>query len=148
MRKILSYDTSQKQEIISITRDLQKIIDENHIENGLLIAYSLHTTAGLFIQEIAEEDLNQDILDYYKDLVKDEKNYRHSCAKHPNENYILGAQNAPSHIRHTLINQNVIIDVKRGKLNLGQWQDVGLVELDGPRKNRKILIKILEDKDE
>ena len=53
--------------------------------------------------------------------------------------------NAPSHVRQLLTNQSVMLDVQGGHLTLGRWQDVALLELDGPRPDRQIVVKIMRD---
>ena len=68
MRKELAYDTKKHAEIICITKDIQKVVDESKIKNGTLIAYTFHTTIGLMIQEAAETNLCQDIIDQLKKI--------------------------------------------------------------------------------
>lgn len=147
MKRILSYDTNRPNEVIPITNDIRAIIDESKIKSGTLFAYSLHTTMSLLIQEAVEPNLCQDIIDQLEKIVDDDgSKYHHTCAKHPSGTCKRDDANGPSHVRQTLTNQNLIIDIENGKLNLGQWQDIALLELDGPRKDRKILIKIISDK--
>lgn len=146
MRKILIYNTKSKNEVIPITKDIEKVVGESKIESGTLIAYSLHTTLGLIIQETIEPHLCQDIIDQLVKIVDDNgTKYNHRCADNPKAICKTDAVNGPSHVRQMLINQNLVIDIEKGKLNLGTFQDIGIAELDGPRKNRKILVKIIED---
>jgi len=146
MRKTLSYDTTKKAEVIPISEDLKKIVAESKVKNGTLIAYSLHTTLGLMIQEAVEQYLCEDIIDQLTKIVDDDgEKYKHTCARHPSGTCKNDDVNGPSHIRQLLCNQNVLIDIKDGEMNLGRWQDVAILEFDGPRKERKILVKIVED---
>ena len=71
--------------------------------------------------------------------------YKHTYAKHPSGTCTTDAANGPSHVRQVLTNQNVMLDIKNGKITTGQWQDIALLELDGPRKDRKIVVKIIKD---
>lgn len=146
MRKILGYDTTKKSEIVTVTDDFEELVRESKIKNGTLFAYSLHTTLALIIQEAAEPNLCQDIINQLTKIVDDEgSEYQHTCAKHPSGTCKLDKANGPSHVRHVLTNQNLVLDIHEGKLNLGRWQDVALLELDGPRKNRQVLVKIIKD---
>ncbi len=145
-KKILSYDTNNKSEVIPITEDIKKVIEESGFKNGTLFGYSLHTTLSLFIQEAIEPNLCKDIINQLTKIVdNDGSKYEHSCAKHPSNICRVDNSNGPSHVRQTLTNQNIILDISGGKLNIGQWQDIALLELDGPRKNRKVFIKIVEN---
>ena len=146
MKKVLSYNTKKHAEVICITGDIEKVVKESNILNGTLFAYTLHTTLGLTIQEAAEKNLCGDIIDQLKKIVDDDgSKYAHRCALHPSRICETDDVNGPSHVRQVLINQTIILDIENGKLNKGQFQDIGLVELDGPRDNRKVLIKILKD---
>jgi len=146
MKKVLSYNTSKKAEIIPITGDINKIVENSAIKNGTLFAYTLHTTLGLMIQESCEPNLCDDIIDQLTKMVDDDgTKYRHRCSDNPNKICKTDDVNGPSHVRQVLTNQNLVIDIENGKLNLGTYQDVGLIEFDGPRKGRKVLVKIIQD---
>jgi secondary thiamine-phosphate synthase enzyme len=146
MKKVLSYNTKKHAEIILITKDIEKVIKDSKVKKGTLMAYSLHTTLGLTLQESAEVNLCQDIIDQLTKIVDDDgTKYKHRCALHPSRLCKTDDINGPSHVRQMMTNQTIILDIENGKLTKGQFQDIGLVELDGPRDNRKILIKILKD---
>jgi len=144
--KTLSYDTTKKNEVVPVTRDFEKAILESKIQNGTLLAYSMHTTLSLVSQEAIEPNLCEDIIDQLTKIVDDNGNkYKHTCANHPSGTCQLDKVNGPSHIRQLLTNQNVVLDIKDSKMITGQWQDIAILELDGPRKNRQVLVKIVED---
>ena len=146
MKKILSYNTKKHAEIVCITDDIQKVVSESKVKNGTLLAYSLHTTLGLTIQESAESHLCQDIIDQLTKIVDDDgTKYGHRCALHPNRLCKTDDINGPSHVRQMMVDQTIILDIEDGKLVKGTFQDIGLVELDGPRENRKVLVKIIKD---
>lgn len=146
MKTIIYYNTKEKNEVIVITNDLEHLLKQARIKNGTLLAYSLHTTLSLIIQETGESNLCQDFIEQLTKMVDDDgRKYKHTCAKHPSGTCEEDKANGPSHVRQLITNQNLIIDIKGGKLNLGQWQDIALLELDGPRKERKIMVKIIKD---
>lgn len=144
--KLLFYDTSKKNEVIPVTKDFEQVILESKIKNGTLLAYSLHTTMSLINQEAVETHLCKDFINQLTKMVdNDGHQYEHVCAKHPSGTCRLDDFNGPSHVRQLLTNQNVFLDIKDGKMVTGQWQDIAILELDGPRKNRQVLVKIIED---
>lgn len=145
-RKTLSYNTTKKEEIIPITEDIKEVLAESKVKNGTLFITSMHTTLSTMIQEAVEPNLCQDIIDQLSKFVDDDGHkYKHVCAKHPSGTCRLDDFNGPSHVRQLLTNQNLIIDIENSKMNLGRWQDIALLELDGPRKDRQIKIKIIKD---
>jgi secondary thiamine-phosphate synthase enzyme len=146
LRRILCYDTLQKQELRPITEDLTALIRKSGLETGTLLAYSLHTTMGLVIQEVSEPNLCEDLVDYLVQSVEDDgRKYRHTCALHPSGVCQEDRYNGPSHVRQMLVNQSIVLDFCEGRLSLGRWQDVALMELDGPRQRRQVLVKLWPD---
>ncbi len=146
MRQTLAYNTNKKNEVIPITTDIVKAVKKSKVKNGTLFIYSMHTTLGTIMQEAVETNLCQDIIDQLTKIVEDDgTKYKHTCAMHPSGTCKQDDVNGPSHVRQLLTNQSLVIDVNNGKLNLGRWQDIALLELDGPRQNRQIVVKIIED---
>jgi secondary thiamine-phosphate synthase enzyme len=145
-KRILSYDTTRKAEIRTITRDLNAAVAESGVDNGTLLVYSLHTTLGVIVQETAEPNLCEDFLEFLTALVNDDGTlYKHSCALHPSGACDDDRFNAPSHVRQLLTNQSLVLDIQGGQITLGQWQDVALMELDGPRQGRQLFVKVWLD---
>ena len=145
-RRLLSFDTVSKSEIRTITAELNQCIAESGLENGTLLVYSLHTTLGLIVQETSEPYLCEDFTDFLTTLVEsDGMQYKHRCALHPSGACAEDRFNAPSHVRQLLTNQSVVLDVQGGALSLGRWQDVAMLELDGPRQGRQLFVKIWPD---
>ncbi len=145
-KRRLSYDTADKSEIRTITADLNQCIADSGLQSGTLLVYSLHTTMGLVVQETSEPFLCEDFTDFLTDLVEnDGMQYKHRCALHPSGACTEDRFNAPSHVRQLLTNQSIVLDVEEGALSLGRWQDVAYVELDGPRQERQIFVKIWPD---
>ena len=139
-----SLDTSENLEVINLSSKISAVITSSGIVNGLAIISSRHTTTALFVNEF-EQRLIEDIKTFFTNLVPANKKYLHNdinlrdCP--PDE-----PENAHSHIMAMLLNNTEVIPVVGGKVSLGQWQSVMLVELDGPRK-RSIQVQIIgEDK--
>ncbi len=146
LTSLLTYDTAAKAEIRTITADLNALIATSGVDNGTLLVYSLHTTLGLIVQETSEPNLCEDFVDFLTALVPDDgKAYKHQCALHPSGACVEDRFNGPSHVRHLITNQSLVLDIQGGHLTLGRWQDVALLELDGPRQARQLLVKITAD---
>jgi len=146
IRTVLTYDTTAKSQIRTITPELNELIAQSDVDNGTLLVYSLHTTLGLMVQETSEPNLCQDFIDFLTTRVDDDGNtYNHRCALHPSGACVEDRFNAPSHVRQFLTNQSVVLDIQGGRISLGQWQDVAILELDGPRQGRQVMVKIIPD---
>jgi secondary thiamine-phosphate synthase enzyme len=145
-RAVLSYDTTAKAQIRTITQELNDLIAQSGVDNGTLLVYSLHTTLGLMVQETSEPFLCEDFVDFLTATVPDDGHaYKHQCALHPSGACVEDRFNGPSHVRQLLTNQSLMLDIQGGQMTLGRWQDVAFFELDGPRQKRQILVKIMPD---
>ena len=132
MREIL-VKTSKKNEMVDITGKIEKILEEEKLENGILIVYVPHTTAGVTINEGADPDVQRDIIKKLGSLIPENNDYRHMEG------------NSDAHIKASLIGPSEIIIIEKGKLILGTWQHIFFYEGDGPR-TRKVYITTIERK--
>lgn len=122
----ISLATSEKLQIINITKKIQDVITK---EVGLLFISIPHTTAGLIINE-DEENLKADMKEFYSMLSKG----------HWNHDRI--DNNAGAHLAATTINNSLIVPISRRLLGLGTWQSILFVELDGPRDRNVHLMEL------
>jgi secondary thiamine-phosphate synthase enzyme len=133
MLKEIQISTHKSQEIIDITQQVAKIVNDSGIKDGICLVYTPHATAGILINENYDKGVCDDIINQLEKLVPTKANYKHDCVDN----------NAHAHIKASLIGPNETIIIKDGELALGTWQGLALAEFDGPRK-RKVLIKILK----
>ena len=131
MLRYLEVITQKRTYFEDITEEVQKVVDESNVKEGICYIYVPHTTAGVFINENADPDVKWDVEQTLEKLVPWENNYKH----------IEG--NAAAHIKSILVGTNTFVPIKDGKLMLGTWQGIFFAEFDGPR-DRKVIIKIIE----
>ena len=127
-----SLDTTEGINLHNITGVIEQQLALSGISNGFVIVTSRHTTTALTINE-DEERLLKDIDTFFSKLVPADEKYLHNdlhlrdCP--PDE-----PENAHSHLIGMMLGSSEAIPVVEGKLQLGQYQSVMLVELDGPRQ--------------
>ncbi len=131
MIKILPLKTGQRIEVVNITSRIQHIIKDSAVDNGLCCVYVPHTTAGITINEGADPDVMEDVLNKLNELVPQSAYYLHTEG------------NADAHIKSILVGSSVTVPVEHGALSLGTWQSIFFCEFDGPR-SRKVLVKIVK----
>ena len=147
-RRVKEIDTEKQEELLDITDEINNFIKERGIKNGTLIVQTLHTTMGLIIQEITEPRLCRDIITHLNKIVSQKvEDYEHNdIDKRPEvTDKVHEPLNGKAHIQSLLLENQLFLDICDGKLTLGKWQRVGLVELDGPREKRAYLLKAWED---
>jgi secondary thiamine-phosphate synthase enzyme len=120
--KELSLSSSRRNQMIDITDDIQRIITEEKIDEGYVIVYVPHTTAGITINEGADPSVQQDIIETLQRLIPENASYHHSEG------------NSDAHIKASLLGSSVTVLIQKGNLVLGTWQHIFFYEGDGPRK--------------
>ena len=133
IREVFDLKTDERIEIHDITQEIQLIVGQSSCKNGLVNIYSRHSTSGIVINE-NEKGLLKDFQDALENIVPPNKNYNHNRIDN----------NADSHKRSFLIGNTVTIPLYDGKLDLGTWQSIFFVELDGPRR-RKVTVTVTGD---
>jgi secondary thiamine-phosphate synthase enzyme len=128
MKKI-TVKTGSRFEMIDITNQVRKILNERDIKSGICHVFTPHTTAAITINENADPNVPKDIIMELDKVIPLNDNYRH----------IEG--NSAAHIKSSLIGASEMVLIEDGKLVLGTWQSIFFCEFDGPR-TRKVLIKL------
>jgi secondary thiamine-phosphate synthase enzyme len=118
--------TERKTQLVDITREVAAALEDAEGGSAALV-YVPHTTAGVTINEHADPAVARDFEAALERLVGDSWGWEHVEA---------GEENAPSHIRASLMGPQVLVPLRDGRLALGTWQGIFFCELDGPRSRR------------
>lgn len=122
-----------------LTQTVTRLVQKSGVKNGLCTVFVPHTSASLLIQENADPDVLEDLLDYFSELVPENRHYRHSAE---------GSDDMPAHLRTTLTQSSIGIPIVHGHLALGTWQGIYLFEHRAHRHNRQVVVQCLGVKDE
>jgi len=136
-RRDLRVSTRKRIEILDITGEVQRIVEESGIKNGLVNIWVPHATAAIAVNE-HDTDLWEDIVDVLQKLAPLKGAYRHN-AKY---RWSAGEQNAHAHILNCLIKPGVSIPLEGGRMLLGTWQSILFIEMDGSR-SRRVHVQIM-----
>jgi secondary thiamine-phosphate synthase enzyme len=128
----LDVRTGARTEFQDITTQVQRVVAEHGVEEGLCHICVPHTTAGLTLNENWDPDVRGDLLRALAALV-------------PQVPYHHGEGNSPAHLLSTLVGNSQTLLIDEGRLLLGSWQGIYLAEFDGPRR-RRVLVKIVPDR--
>lgn len=129
MSEVFSVKTSKNKELLDLTQNIDEILKESGTKNGLCNVFVKHTTCALMIIEM-EQWMEQD---FFKAI---EKMFPHLDYRHAHNPNHVG-----EHIMSSIIGQGLSLPIKNGKLDLGTWQSVVLVEFSGPRE-REIVVNL------
>ena len=130
----LSIKTKQRCAMVDITGQVEALLPELGISDGVVQVFSPHTTAGVTINEACDPDVARDMLYYLDKLVcHDDSGFRHAEG------------NSAAHAKAAATGSSATVIVRGGRLLLGTWQGIYFCEFDGPRA-RRYYCKLAEDK--
>jgi secondary thiamine-phosphate synthase enzyme len=128
---VLSVSTSCRNQMLNITHQVEQIVSQSGIQDGIVTVFCPHTTAGITINENADPDVCHDILlTLNKLLPQNLPGYRH-CEG-----------NSDAHVKSSLVGCSRQVMLTKGNLVLGTWQGLFFCEFDGPR-TRSIHVQIM-----
>jgi secondary thiamine-phosphate synthase enzyme len=119
--------SERRTQLIEITRDVEDALDG---DSAAALVFVPHTTAGVTINEHADPAVARDFERALERIVGDDWGWQHVEA---------GEENAPSHIRASVMSPQVVVPVRDGRLALGTWQGIFFCEFDGPRQRRVLV---------
>lgn len=125
----IKINTNRNFEIIDITSKINELID---VERGIISIFSRHSTSAIVVNE-NESGLLSDLEFTLNNLITDKFTYQHDRID----------DNAKSHLKSFLLSSSECLPIKDGRLDLGTWQSVFFIELDGPRHGRTISLTIM-----
>ncbi len=126
----LSVKTRSKREVLDITATVETLLEKNHAKGaGICNLFILHTTAALTTADL-DPGTDLDMLDAFDAMVP-KLRYRHPH----------NPAHVPDHILSSLIGPSVALPFEHGRILLGTWQRIVLIELDGPRE-RELVVTI------
>lgn len=128
--------TTEPIQVIDITAQVQALVAESGVGEGLLTLICPHTTARLNLNE-REAMLQRDMVTFLKRLVPRDGDYLHNLQP------VDGRDNAHAHLLGLFMNASEGLPIVAGRPWLGGWQSIFFIELDGPRAQREVRVQIL-----
>ena len=123
--------------LYEFTCKIHNWIKKNNFNNGIINLSIQHTSASLIIQENADPDVQNDLINYFDKLVPmNNKFYSHTTE---------GKDDMPAHIKSALTNNQISLSIKNNRLLLGTWQGLYLFEHRIEKQNRLIVLHYLGD---
>ena len=127
---------------LDITDQVAQFIQEAGVLMGMAVVFSKHTTAAIMVNE-KESLLLQDVTRLMERVAPRDGQYFHDDFEMRTENMTdEETPNAHAHLKHWLLGSSEAIPVIAGRLALGQWQRIFLVELDKPRE-REVVFQVM-----
>jgi secondary thiamine-phosphate synthase enzyme len=130
----LEMNVPARRGFVNITPEVEKVLRESGVQEGLVLVNAMHITASVFIND-DERGLHHDYEVWLEKLAPHEpvSGYRHNDS---------GEDNADAHMKRQVMGREVVVAVTGGKLDFGPWERIFYGEFDG-RRRKRVLIKVI-----
>ncbi len=129
----LTFTIPQRMDFRNITPEVERVVRESGIREGLCLVNAMHITASVFIND-DEPGLHHDYKEWLEQLAPhDPARYRHNRT---------GEDNGDAHHKRQIMGREVVVAVTDGRLDLGPWEQIFYGEFDG-RRPKRALVKII-----
>ena len=128
----LKFHTRKHREYIHITPQIEAIVQNSGVREGMVLVSAMHITAGVYVND-NEAGLIKDIDGWLEQLAPFREDYRH---------HDTGETNGDSHLKALLIHHEVIVPITGGRLDFGPWQRIFYAEFDGQR-DKRVIVKVM-----
>ncbi|HLH37934.1 MAG TPA: secondary thiamine-phosphate synthase enzyme YjbQ [Bryobacteraceae bacterium] len=133
-RQELWFEIPARRGFVNITPQIELLLAQSGIREGLALVNAMHITASVFIND-DERGLHQDFEKWLESLAPHEpvSQYQHNRT---------GEDNADAHLKRQVMGREVVVAITNGKLDFGPWEQIFYGEFDG-RRRKRVLVKII-----
>jgi secondary thiamine-phosphate synthase enzyme len=124
--------------LVEVTREVGHFLAKVHAGNGVFLAYVRHTSASLTIQENADPDVRVDLMTALRRLAPEDAGWVHD---------VEGPDDMPAHVKAMLTGVSLHVPVAGGKLALGTWQGIYLIEHRARPHAREVMLQFVGSKE-
>ena len=130
----LWFDVPTRRAFINITPQVEQLITQSGVQEGLCLVNAMHITASVFIND-DESGLHEDYERWREELAPHEptEHYQHNKT---------GEDNADAHLKRQVMGREVVVAITEGNLHFGPWEQIFYGEFDG-RRRKRLLVKII-----
>ncbi|MEO1991741.1 MAG: secondary thiamine-phosphate synthase enzyme YjbQ [Pirellulales bacterium] len=135
LTKHLTFHLPERMGFENITPEVEKLVQQSGIQEGLCLVNAMHITASVFIND-DESGLHNDYKKWLESLAPFDaspQRYAHNRT---------GEDNADAHMKRQIMGREVVIAITQGQLDFGPWEQIFYGEFDG-RRPKRVLIKLI-----
>lgn len=132
--KTIQLKTNANTEIVDVTREVQDVLAASNLSAGIVTVFVPHSTAGVTTIE-TESGLIVDFRRFWDRIVPAGYKYEHDAG--------YGEGNGHSHVRASLLGPSVTIPFAGGKMTLGTWQQIVVVDFDSRPRTRDLVVQVM-----
>jgi len=131
----LRFNVPARMDFVNITREVERVVSESGVREGLVLVNAMHITASVFIND-NESGLHEDYKRWLEDLAPFDPSpdrYHHNRT---------GEDNGDAHHKRQIMGREVVVAITDGRLDFGPWEQIFYGEFDG-RRSKRVLVKVI-----
>ncbi len=131
----LTFNVPARMDFVNITSDVDRVVGDSGVQEGLCLVNAMHITASVFIND-NEPGLHEDYKRWLEDLAPFDaspERYHHNRT---------GEDNGDAHHKRQVMGREVVVAITRGELDFGPWEQIFYGEFDG-RRPKRVLVKVI-----
>jgi secondary thiamine-phosphate synthase enzyme len=132
MQRTIQISTASQNGLYDITRQVEALVAESGIREGMVNVYAQGATAAIMIQENWDESVQEDVITLLRKLIPP------GVWQHDRQD-----NNGDAHLKAGIVGPQETIPIAGGKMGLSTWQNIFFCEFDGPRSRRTILVTVM-----
>ncbi|PIE23470.1 MAG: secondary thiamine-phosphate synthase enzyme [Planctomycetota bacterium] len=133
-REELWFEIPERMGLVNITPDVERVVHDSGVREGLVLVNAMHITASVFIND-DEPGLHDDYRRWLEELAPHAPidRYRHN---------LTGEDNGDAHCKRQIMGREVVVAITEGALDFGPWEQIFYGEFDG-RRRKRVLVKVI-----
>ena len=124
-------------QVVDVTPAVMRVLDASGIQQGLLVVFVVGSTAGLTTTEAEPGLMTHDLKAFFERVAPEGEFYQHEAT--------WNDDNGHAHVRASVLGPSVTIPVVAGRLTLGTWQQIVLLDFDTRPRQRELVVQIVGD---
>jgi secondary thiamine-phosphate synthase enzyme len=130
----LHFETKGNTDIVDVTPDTSRLVEMSGIKSGIATVFVSHSTAGVTVME-GESGLLEDFKAMFDRVLPEDIDYQHDRG--------YGEGNGHAHVRASLLGPSVTVPFAQGRLMLGTWQQIIMIDFDNRPRSREVVVQIV-----
>ena len=123
--------------VLDITSEVAQVLRDSGVQSGILVAFAFGSTAGITTTEAEPGLLTHDLKAFFERIAPRDLYYKHEETWHDD--------NGHAHVRASLLGPSLAVPVVAGRLTLGTWQQIVLLDFDTRSRQREVVVQIVGD---
>jgi len=121
--------------VVDISDDVARLVTSSKIRNGIVVVFVVGSTAGITTTEAEPGLVNHDLKAFFERIAPRGEHYHHEATWHDD--------NGHAHVRAAALGPSLTVPLVDGRLTLGTWQQIVLIDFDTRSRQREVVVQIV-----